>query len=116
MKRALRIINPPTTDYTPFTLDVEAPGTLRSILTGYEPPSTVIATTHAPVTTEMTPVPALVFEVDPDAVTQRRHFVWLPAGKALDYAGTLTFAGVYTDERTGMPLMLYEATRDTDMQ
>jgi hypothetical protein len=110
MKRALKTINPPTAAYTPFTLDVETPGTLRAILTGYEPPPTVITSTAGTTPADMLPIPVLLFEVDPDAAVVKRNFVWLPAGKAIHYAGTLTFAGTYVDERTGMPLVLYEAT------
>jgi len=110
MKRAIEILNSPSNGYTPFSLEVKAPGVLRTVLTGYEPPSTIIpASMGKPPEAEMSPIPALVFEVDPDGVPVKRSFVWLPAGKALEYEGTLIFVGTYVDERTGMPLMLYEA-------
>jgi hypothetical protein len=51
----------------------------------------------------------LVFEVDPDGEPRKRSFVWLPAGKALEYPGDLKFLYTYVDEPTGMPLILYEA-------
>jgi hypothetical protein len=110
MKRAIEILNSPSSDYTPFVLEVKEPGVLRTILTGYEPPSTIIpASMGKPPEAEMIPLPALVFEVDPEGKPHKRSFVWLPAGKALDFAGALIFAATYVDERTGMPLMLYEA-------
>ena len=112
MKRAIEILNSPTSDYTPFSLEVKAPGVLRTILTGYEPPSTIIpASMGQPPQTEMKPIPAFVFEVDPDGAPCKRTFVWVPAGKALDFAGVLTFQATYVDEATGMPLMLYEAVK-----
>lgn len=110
MKRALEILSTPTTDYTPFALEVKDPGVLRTILTGYEPPSSIIPTSMGqPPAAEMTARPALVFEVDPDAKPRKRSFVWLPAGKALEYPGDLKFLATYVDEPTGMPLILYEA-------
>ena len=110
MKRAIEILNSPERGYVPFVLEVKEPGVLRSILTGYEPPSTIIpANMGKPPEAEMRPMPALVFEVDPDGKVRKRSFVWLPAGKALDYKGILTFCYTYVDEQTGMPLFLYEA-------
>jgi hypothetical protein len=110
MKRAIEVLNSPNNNYTPFTLEVKAPGTLRTILTGYEPPSTIIpASMGKPPEAEMKPLPALVFEVDPDGEPHKRSFVWLPAGKALEFPGALIYAATYVDERTGMPLFLYEA-------
>lgn len=109
MKRAIKIFNA-LSGYVPFDLEVESPGTLRTVLTGYEPPSTIIPASmgHPPVA-EMKPIPALAFEVDPDGVARKRSFVWLPAGKVLEYAGELWFLATYVDEATGMPLFLYEA-------
>jgi hypothetical protein len=110
MKRAIEVLNSPNGDYTPFVLEVKAPGTLRTILTGYEPPSTIIpASMGKPPEAEMKPLPALVFEVDPDGVPHKRSFVWLPAGKALEFPGALIYTATYVDERSGMPLFLYEA-------
>ena len=110
MKRAIEILNSPSEGYLPFVLEVKAPGTLRAILTGYTPPSSIIpAHMGRPPEAEMKPTPALVFEVDPDGEPHKRSFVWLPAGKALDFPGALVFVATYVDEPTGMPLILYEA-------
>ena len=110
MKRALEILNSPEKAYAPFSVEVKDPGNLRVVLTGYAPPSSIISATagQAP-QAEMQPFPAFVFEVDPDAELRKRSFVWLPAGKALEYPGTLEFRATYVDEPTGMPLLLYEA-------
>ena len=59
---------------------------------------------------ELKPKPALVFEVDPDAKTRKRSFVWLLPGTAVDYPGKLTYLHHYIDETTGAPFFLYEAT------
>ena len=113
MNRAIEILNSPNDGYTPFTLEVKAPGILRTVLTGYEPPSSIIpATMGKPPQAEMRPVPALVFEVDPEGASSLRSFVWLPAGKALKFPGCLTYLATYVDETTGMPLFLYEAQAD----
>lgn len=112
MKRAIEILNAPTSGYVPFTLEVKEPGMLRTILTGWEPPSTIIpASMGTPPQAEMKPIPAFVFEVDPDGASRERTFVWVPAGKALDFAGVLLFQATYVDETSGMPLMLYEAIK-----
>lgn len=111
MKRAIVIHKVPDNGYLAFSLEVRAPGILRTILTGYEPPSAIItAATGTPADVAMVPSPALVFEVDPEGALVKRAFVWLPAGKALTYEGTLTFVGTYVEERTGLPLLLYEAS------
>jgi hypothetical protein len=110
MKRAIEILPSPNDNYAPFDLEVRDPGVLRSVLTGYEPPSSIIpASMGKPPQAEMKPVAALVFEVCPDSETRKRSFVWLPAGKALDFPGVLLFCAMYVDETTGMPLILYEA-------
>lgn len=109
MKRALEILNSPNDNYAPFELEVRDPGVLRSILTGYEPPSSIIpASMGTPPQVEMKPVAALVFEVCPDSAARKRSFIWLPAGKTLEFPGTLLFCATYVDEVTGMPLVLYE--------
>jgi len=112
MKRALEILNSPNDNYAPFDLEVRDPGILRTIVTGYAPPSSIIAPASGqPPQAEMKPSPALVFEVDPSAEMRKRAFVWLPAGKALEFAGDLDFLATYVDEVTGMPLFLYEARK-----
>jgi len=110
MKRAIEVLSSPNDSYSPFTLEVKDPGVLRTILTGYEPPSSIIpASMGQPPAAEMIARPALVFEVDPDTTPRKRSYVWLPAGKALEYPGDLKFLYSYVDEATGMPLFLYEA-------
>lgn len=109
MKRAIEII-PAKPGYVPFDLNVKEPGIVRNVVTGYEPPSTIIpASMGKPPEAEMKPLAAIVFEIDPDGVEKKRSFVWLPAGKALEYPGTLEWRANYVDEVTGTPLFLYEA-------
>lgn len=109
MKRAIEIIPAPK-GYAPFDLEVKEPGTVRRIVTAFEEPNMVIpATMGKPPVAEMQPVPGIVFEVDPDGKTKTRHFVWLPAGKAVEFPGELKFRDSYVDEPSGMPLFLYEA-------
>jgi hypothetical protein len=110
MKRAIEILHAPSDGYAPFSLEIHEPGLLRTVLTGYQPPSSIIPASmgKAPVA-EMKAVPALVFEIDPEAATRVRSFVWLPAGRALSFEGVLVFCSIYVDEGTGMPLMLYES-------
>lgn len=111
MKRAIEILPAPK-GYAPFDMDVKKPGTVRTVVTAFEQPSSIIPSSmgKAP-QTDMQPLPGIVFEVDPDAATEKRHFVWLPAGQALEYPGELKFRGTYVDEPTGMPLILYEAVK-----
>ncbi len=111
MKRAIEIL-PASTDYKPFDLEIKKPGTVRTIVTAYEEPSSIIPASmgKAP-QVELKPVPGIVFEVDPDEKVEKRHFVWLPAGAALEYPGELKFRGTYVDETTGRPLILYEAIK-----
>lgn len=114
MKRAMEILNSPVGGYKPFVLEVKAPAIVRAVVTGYEPPSTIIpASMGQPPQAEMKPIPALMFEVDPDGEPITRSFVWLPPGKALEYPGTLSFVTTYVDESTGTPLILFEAVGDT---
>jgi hypothetical protein len=109
MKRAIEIIPAPK-GYEPFKLEVKEPGTIRRIVTAFEEPSSIIPTSMGkPAEIAMQPVPGIVFEVDPDGKLKTRHFVWLPAGKAVEYPGELKFRDSYVDETTGMPLFLYEA-------
>lgn len=112
MKRAMDII-PAKPGYEPFEIDVKEPGIVRSVVTGFEPPNMIIpASMGKPPQAEMKPLAAIVFEIDPEGETRKRHFVWLPAGKALNYEGNLEFRAMYIDEVTGMPLILYEAVKD----
>lgn len=109
MQRAIEVLPSSETGYKPFKVEVKAPGTLRRILTAYEPPSTIIAaSTGKPPEAEMKAVPALVFEVDPHGEMITRSYVWLPGGAALNYPGTLEFRESYVDDASGMPLLLYE--------
>jgi hypothetical protein len=109
MKRAIEIIPAPK-GYVPFDLEVKDPGTIRRIVTAFEEPNLVIpASMGRPPQAEMQPVPGIVFEVDPDAKARIRHFMWLPGGKAVEFAGELKFRESYVDEPTGTPLFLYEA-------
>lgn len=111
MKRAIEIM-PVSADYKPFDLEVKKPGTLRNVVTGFPEPSSIIpASMGRPPEVDMKPHPALMFEVDPDGEVEKRSFVWLPAGKALDFKGELKWRAHYVDEPTGLPLFLYEAVR-----
>lgn len=111
MKRAIEILPAPK-GYEPFDLEVRDPGTVRRIVTAFEEPNMVIpASMGKPPVAEMQPVPGIVFEVDPDAKTRKRHFVWLPAGKAVEYPTELKYRDSYVDETTGTPLFLYEAVK-----
>jgi len=111
MKRAIEILPAPK-GYAPFDLEVRKPGVVRRIVTAFEEPSSIIpASMGKPPVAEMQPVPGIVFEVDPDEEMAKRHFVWLPAGKALEFPGTLVYVDTYVDEPTGQPLFLYEAIK-----
>lgn len=111
MKRAIEIMPAPK-GYAPFNLEVKKPGTVRAIVTAFEEPSTIIpASMGKPSEIAMQPLPGIVFEIDPDGLLELRHFVWLPAGKALEFPGELKFRATYVDEPTGMPLILYEAVQ-----
>lgn len=113
MKRAIDVLPCPSDGYAPFKLDVKAPGLVRAVLTAYAPPSTIIAASLGkPPEAEMRPIPSIMFEIDPEAESVVRNFVWLPAGKALEFPGRLEFRATYVDEPTGMPLILYEALPD----
>lgn len=111
MKRAIDIL-PSLPGYVPFDVKVKEPGIVRGVVTGFEPPSLVIpASMGKPPEAEMKPLAAVMFEVDPDGEERKRHFLWLPAGKAVNFDGELKFRATYVDESTGMPLILYEAVK-----
>lgn len=112
MKRAIEILPCPSKDYAPFDVEVKEPGIVRGVVTAFEEPNMVIpASMGKPPVAEMKPIPGIMFEIDPDAKERKRHFVWLPAGKALEFPGKLEFRATYVDEPTGMPLILYEAVK-----
>lgn len=111
MKRAIDIL-PSLPGYVPFDVKVKEPGTVRGVVTGFEPPSLVIpASMGKPPESEMKPLAAVMFEVDPDGAEKMRHFLWLPAGSAVNFPGELKFRATYVDEVTGTPLILYEAIK-----
>jgi hypothetical protein len=111
MKRAIEII-PSKPGYVPFDVDVKEPGIVRNVVTGFEEPNMVIpASMGKPPVAELKPLAAIAFEIDPDGEEKKRHFVWLPAGKALEFPGTLEWRANYVDETTGTPLFLYEALK-----
>lgn len=107
MQRAIE--THPVKSYEPFELEVTEPGHLRRILTGIEPPSTIIPTSMGqPAVAEAKPHPVLMFEVEPGRPARKRHYVWLPIMTKIDYPGELKFRDTYIDESTGAPLILYE--------
>lgn len=109
VQRAIEIYS--LESYAPCELEVTEPGILRRIVTGAKPSSAIIkSSTGAPPTAEMTPIPALMFEVDPSLQKRTRRFLWLSVDVKIDYPGTLQFCDTYVDETTGAPLILYEVS------
>lgn len=110
MRRAIELH--PVESYEPFDLEVTQPGVLRRIVTGIKPPSTIImAEMGKPPVAEATPIPILMFEVDPEQPVAKRKFMWLPTQTRLDFPGKLEFRDTYIDEPTGAPLILYEVMK-----
>jgi len=109
MKRALDI-HPTTGDFKPFEVEVHDPATVRGILVAGVAPS-IITPASAGVAPEMLlkTVPAVVFEVNPDAPKRTRSFIWVPGNTMVDYKGKLQFCHLYVDETTGHPYALFEA-------
>ena len=109
MKRAIDVQGPDNDTFSPFVLQVRDPGKLRDIMTAGKPASTIISADMGK--PEILPVPALLFEIDPDKPERERAFVWLAASRSLSYDGNLEYRGKYVDPRTGEPFFLYEATK-----
>ena len=112
MKRAIDILDPGNLDYSPFTIMVREPGKLRGIMTAAKQASTIITADMGK--PEVVPVPALMFEIDPDKPERERKFVWLPASRQLTFEGNLEYRDKYTDPKTGEPFFLYEAMKPRD--
>lgn len=97
----------PSEQWTPFSLTVHDPGTVRMITTVLVEAGSVIvaAGEKAP---PIVPVPAVVFETNPEAQKRKRHFMWLAPNVRLTYPGKIEFVGSYIDEQTRNPMFLYE--------
>lgn len=93
--------------WTPFGFQVQQPGILRMITTVLRPPSTIIPSSMGQ-PSQPTPIPALIFESDPDAERKERHFMWLAPNVKITYPGTIEFRGTYIDELSRNPMFLYE--------
>lgn len=114
MKRAIEIY-PTSGDFLPFELEVNDPALVRTIVVaGIEVSRIIVASTMgAAPQVQMQAVPALAIEVNPDGIRRKRSFVWLSAGKAVEYPGKLEYQASYIDEATGCPYFLYEANPRT---
>lgn len=97
----------PTEQWSPFSLKVQEPGTLRMITTVIAEAGSII-TAPGEKAPPIVPVPALIFETNPEAVSRKRSFMWLAPGVKLTYPGKFEFAGSYIDEQTRNPMFLYE--------
>lgn len=93
--------------WAPFTLTVHEPGILRMITTVIAEASTLITAPGA-TAPPVVPVPALIFETNPEAVARKRSFLWLSPGVKLTYPGKIAYVGNYIDETTRNPMFLYE--------
>jgi hypothetical protein len=112
MKRAIEIL-PSKPGYEPFQLEVQEPGIVRGVVTGFEEPSKILlgGDVGGAKPQELKPLAAVMFEVDPDREKKIRNFIWLPAGMKLNYPNKLEFRATYVDEVTGTPLLLFEASK-----
>lgn len=100
----------PAEQWSPFSIKVQAPGVLRMITTVVvEAGSSIIPVSMGQaVKPKPKLVPALVFDVNPDAQAFKRSFLWLAPNVKLTYPGQLEFRGSYIDEETRNPMFLYE--------
>jgi hypothetical protein len=119
MKRAIDIVpvvgkdkdgkEDPAEQWSPFTLDVQDPGTLCMITTVMMEASSIIPVSMGkPAEPAVKLHPALVFEINPDAQARKRSFMWLAPGVKITYPGKIEFAASYIDEATRNPMFLYE--------
>lgn len=92
--------------WSPFTLTVHDPGVLRMITTVVVETGSIWA--PGVKTLPVAPVPALVFETNPEAQARKRSFVWLAPGVKITYPGKIEYIGSYIDETTRNPMFLYE--------
>lgn len=96
--------------WSPFTLKIQEPGQLRMITTVVVDSGDSIIQVSGTQAIKPKPrlVPALVFEVNPDAIATQRHFMWLAPSVKLTYPGQIEFRLAYIDEETRNPVFLYE--------
>lgn len=114
VRRVMDVVPVDTKDresqYEPITLKVRDPGKVRMVTTVLKESGSVIQIAGGQERPpEMVPIPAIVFEIDPDGEERRRHYLWLAPGVKLTYPGNLEFRGTYIDEITRDPMFLYEA-------
>jgi hypothetical protein len=108
MKRALDV-HPIESDFQPFEVQVKDPAAVVGILVaGVSPSILTPAQAGASPGMPIKSVPAVVFEVNPDAPTRTRKYLWLPAGQAVDVEHKIVFRHLYVEETTGHPYALYE--------
>jgi hypothetical protein len=99
----------PMEQWSPFSVKVQEPGVLRMITTVIADSGTIIPVSMGKaVEPQLKLVPALVFEVNPEAEARKRSFVWLAPGVKLTYPGKLEYRDKYIDENTRNPMFLYE--------
>ncbi len=92
--------------WAPFSLKVREPGVLRMITTVVVETGSIIRSAETVPPTAL--VPALIFEVNPDAQERSRGFLWLAPGVKLTYPGKIEYVDSYIDETTRNPMFLYE--------
>lgn len=99
----------PSEQWSPFSIDVQEPGTLRMVTTVMMEASSIIPVSMGkPTEPALKLHPALVFEVNPGMDSRKRSFLWLAPGVKITYPGKLEFAASYIDEATRNPMFLYE--------
>lgn len=99
--------------WAPFTLKVHDPGIVRMITTVIAEAGSIIAAPGAKAP-PIVPVPALIFETNPEARARTRSFMWLTPGIKLTYPGKIEYVGSYIDEQTRNPMFLYEVLSTDD--
>lgn len=107
MLKRIDIIAIDDTTYAPFSIEVQQ-GDLRAILTSAKAPSLITNASGEPLQAQVLPIPALVFEINPETTKQLRSFIWLRAGEQLSVSSSHKFLMPYVDEISGQPLFLYE--------
>lgn len=108
MKRALDV-HPIDGGFQPFEVQVNDPANVVGILVaGVSPSIVTLEQAGASPGVPIKAVPAVVFEVNPDAPKRTRKFLWLPAGQSVEIEHKIVFRYLYVEETTGHPHALYE--------
>lgn len=89
---------------TPVEIEINGPGIVRGTMLSVKQTSLVVASPDAP---QVTLVPTILFEIDPDAPKKKRTFAILPVNKTIESQNQLEYRGhfLYPD---GNIFFLYE--------